>query len=139
METLLFIGHRINQNVTLQVCLKSCHKCGPFLNENCLCGYFFFFFFLTLSPYLNHLSLIYAYPLYEPLQTCSDQSLTGTHWTWKVASEFFLSTNSGEWVSWFAPFLLLMEIECNWVAQGWVVWKLLDHHISSTSICKLII
>lgn len=43
--TLLFIGHRINQNVTLQVCLKSCHKFGPFLNENCLCGYFFLFFF----------------------------------------------------------------------------------------------
>lgn len=64
--------------------------------------FLFYFIFLSLSPYLNHLSLIYAYPLYEPLQTCSDQAFTGSHWTWKVASEFLLSTKSGEWVSWFA-------------------------------------
>lgn len=54
--TLLSIGHRINPNVIWQVCLKSFHKCGPFLNENCLRGNFYFLFFkLSLSFFSSEL------------------------------------------------------------------------------------
>lgn len=86
METLLFIGHRINQNVTLQVCLKSCHKCGPFLNENCLCGYFFFFFFwrfLLIWIIWAWFMPTHSTSLFRLAVTSPSQGLTG-HERWQV-------------------------------------------------------
>lgn len=81
------------------------------------------------------LSLIDAYELDNRVWSCKDQSFTRSHWTLKLAREFLLGPKPVEVV---IAALLLFTHHGNWMKLS-CVWKRLDHHMSLTYMCKLII